>query len=71
MSEADPQRWAEAADGWRKLGAQMVMLYPMFRIPDFDEQIEQLAKIPRLARIVIVVAILAATSAGYYFLSYI
>ena len=37
---------------------------------DFDDQIEQLAKIPRLARTGIVVAILVATGAGYYFLSY-
>ena len=49
MSEADPQRWAEAADGWRKLGAQMVMLYPMFRIPDFDEQIETLRRFKDVA----------------------
>ena len=44
MHEADPQLWAEAADGWRRLGAQMVMLYPMYRLPTFDEQIETLQR---------------------------
>ena len=43
-TEPDPQRWAAAADGWRRLGAQMVMLYPMYRIASFDEQIETLRR---------------------------
>ena len=42
MDSADPQNWAESADGWRRLGAQMVMLYPMYRMPTFDEQIRTL-----------------------------
>ena len=46
---ADPQRWAEAADGWRRLGADMVMLYPMYRIPDFDQQIETLRRFKDVA----------------------
>jgi len=46
---ADPQRWAEAADGWRRLGADMVMLYPMYRIPDFDQQIETLRQFKDVA----------------------
>ena len=29
MHSADPEDWAAAADGWRRLGADMVMLYPM------------------------------------------
>lgn len=49
MHEADPQRWAEAADGWRRLGAQMVMLYPMYRMPTFDEQIETLRRFKDVA----------------------
>ena len=49
MSEADPQGWAEAADGWRRLGAQMVMLYPMYRIPTFDGQIETLRRFKEVA----------------------
>ena len=49
MHEADPQRWAEAADGWRQLGADMVMLYPMYRIESFDEQIETLRRFKDVA----------------------
>lgn len=49
MHEPDPQRWAAAADGWRKLGAHMVMLYPMFRMPTFDEQIETLRRFKEVA----------------------
>lgn len=44
MDERDPQRWAAAAAGWKRLGAQMVMLYPMFRMPTFDEQIDILRR---------------------------
>jgi probable F420-dependent oxidoreductase len=49
MNDADPQRWAAAADGWRKLGADMVMLYPMYRIPKFDDQIEILRRFKEVA----------------------
>ena len=49
MHEADPQRWAAAADGWRKLGADMVMLYPMYRIPKFEDQIEMLRRFKDVA----------------------
>lgn len=49
MSDADPQRWAAAADGWRKHGAQIVMLYPMYRIPKFDDQIETLRRFKEVA----------------------
>jgi len=48
-TEPDPQRWAAAADGWRRLGAQMVMLYPMYRIATFDEQIETLRRFKEMA----------------------
>ena len=44
MHDGDPQRWATAADGWRRLGADIVMLYPMYRIPRFDDQIETLRR---------------------------
>lgn len=40
MHDPDPQLWAAAAQGWKRLGAQMVMLYPMYRMPNFDQQIE-------------------------------
>src|SRR5262249_58714118 len=44
MPSPDPQGWAAAADGWRRLGADMVMLYPMYRILNFDEHIETLRR---------------------------
>jgi probable F420-dependent oxidoreductase len=49
MNDADPQRWAAAADGWRKLGADMVMLYPMYRLPKFEDQIETLRRFKEVA----------------------
>jgi probable F420-dependent oxidoreductase len=49
MNEADPQRWAAGADGWRKLGADMVMLYPMYRIPKFEDQVETLRRFKEVA----------------------
>ena len=49
MNEADPQKWAAAADGWRKLGAQMVMLYPMYRTPRLEDQIETLRRFKEVA----------------------
>jgi probable F420-dependent oxidoreductase len=49
MNDPEPQRWAAAADGWRKLGADMVMLYPMYRIPAFDDQIETLRRFKEVA----------------------
>src|SRR5262245_30309019 len=50
MHDADPQRWAAAADGWRRLGADMVMLHPMYRVPKFDDQIETLRRFKEVAR---------------------
>ncbi len=44
MDKADPDAWAAAAQGWKRLGAQMVMLYPMYRMPKFDQQIETLRR---------------------------
>ncbi len=49
MYEPDPQRWAAAADGWRRLGADMAMLYPMFRMPNFGDQIETLRRFKEVA----------------------
>jgi probable F420-dependent oxidoreductase len=49
MQDGDPQRWAAAADGWRRLGADIVMLYPMYRIPRFDDQIETLRRFKEVA----------------------
>ena len=44
MDKADPDEWSVAAEGWRKLGADIVMLYPMYRIPNFEDQIETLRR---------------------------
>jgi probable F420-dependent oxidoreductase len=49
MNAPDPQSWAAAADGWRRLGANMAMLYPMYRIKTFDEQIETLRRFKEVA----------------------
>jgi probable F420-dependent oxidoreductase len=49
MHEADPQRWREAADGWRRLGADFVMLYPMYRMPKFEDQIDTLRRFKEAA----------------------
>jgi probable F420-dependent oxidoreductase len=50
MYEPDPARWAAAAEGWRRLGADIVMLYPMYRIPDFADQIETLRRFKEAAQ---------------------
>jgi probable F420-dependent oxidoreductase len=44
MHGPDPQGWAAAADGWRRLGAGMVMLYPMYRMTSLDDHIETLRR---------------------------
>jgi len=49
MHDPDPQRWAAAAEGWRRLGADYVMLYPMFRTPKFDDQIALLRRFKEVA----------------------
>ena len=43
MDEADPELWAKAAQGWKRLGAQIVMLYPMYRMPELDRPDRDLA----------------------------
>src|SRR5215468_4163414 len=49
MPSPDPQGWAAAADGWRRLGADLVMLYPMYRILNFDDHIETLRRFKEVA----------------------
>jgi probable F420-dependent oxidoreductase len=44
MNEPDPERWAKQAEAWRRLGAQIVLLYPMYRIPSFEARIETLQR---------------------------
>jgi len=45
----DPDQWARAAAGWRKLGAQIAMLYPMFRMPAPAQQIDVLRRFKEAA----------------------
>ena len=49
MQDPDPQKWAAAADGWRRLGADYVMLYPMFRTSRFEDMVETLRKFKAVA----------------------
>ena len=49
MHDPDPQAWAAAADAWRKLGADMVMLYPMYRIKGVDDHIAMLRRFKEVA----------------------
>jgi hypothetical protein len=37
-------------NGWRRLGADMVMLYPMYRITNVDDHIESLRRFNEVAR---------------------
>ena len=43
------ERWAAAAHGWQRLGAGIVMLYPMYRMPELDRQIETLRRFKEVA----------------------
>ncbi len=49
MHDPDPNSWAAAADGWRQLGADMVMLYPMYRIRGVDDHIDTLRRFKEAA----------------------
>jgi len=49
MNEPNPDLWAKAAQGWKQLGAGMVMLYPMYRMPRLDQQIETLRRFKEVA----------------------
>jgi probable F420-dependent oxidoreductase len=49
MNSPDPQAWGAAADGWRRLGADLVMLYPMYRITSVDDHIETLRRFKEAA----------------------
>lgn len=43
-SEPDPDGWAAVLAAWRRLGADMAMLYPTYPLPDFDAQIDLLRR---------------------------
>ena len=44
MDSPDPQAWAHAAERWKMLGADRVMLYPVYAMPTFDVQIDILRR---------------------------
>jgi len=46
---ADPGAWLKAAQGWKRLGAKIVMLYPMYRSAKLDDQIETLRRFKDVA----------------------
>jgi probable F420-dependent oxidoreductase len=49
FDEADPQAWAKRAEGWKRLGASIVMLYPMYRMAKLDDQIDTLRRFKEVA----------------------
>src|SRR5687767_10588459 len=49
MYDSDEDRWGAASDGWRRLGADFVMLYPMYRMPKLDDQIDTLRRFKQAA----------------------
>lgn len=51
VTESDPARWAAAVEGWRRLGAGSVMLYPMQRLPKFEDQIATLRRFKEVAQV--------------------
>jgi probable F420-dependent oxidoreductase len=49
MDTPDEDLWAKAAKGWKRHGAEMVMLYPMYRMPELGPQIETLRRFKDVA----------------------
>jgi probable F420-dependent oxidoreductase len=49
FDDADPDAWLKAARGWQRLGAKIVMLYPMYRMPNVDDQIATLRRFKEVA----------------------
>ena len=49
FDNVDPGAWLKAAQGWKRLGAKIVMLYPMYRMPNLDDQIETLRRFKDVA----------------------
>lgn len=48
-NDPDPDGWLAAVDGWRRLGVDMMMLYPMYHIETLDDQIETLRRFKQVA----------------------
>jgi probable F420-dependent oxidoreductase len=49
FDDANPDAWLKAAQGWKRLGASIVMLYPMYRMPKVDDQIATLRRFKQVA----------------------
>lgn len=49
FDEANPDKWLAAARGWKRLGAKVVMLCPMYRMALFDDQSETLRRFKEVA----------------------
>jgi probable F420-dependent oxidoreductase len=49
FDDANPDAWLKAARGWQRLGAKIVMLYPMYRMPNVDDQIATLRRFREVA----------------------
>ena len=49
MDTPDEDLWAKSAQGWKRHGAGMVMLYPMYRMPELGAQIETLRRFKAVA----------------------
>jgi probable F420-dependent oxidoreductase len=49
FDDANPDAWLKAARGWQHLGAKIVMLYPMYRMPNVDDQIATLRRFKEVA----------------------
>ena len=49
FDEANPDKWLAAAQGWKSLGAKIVMLYPMYRMPRVEDQIATLRRFKEVA----------------------
>ena len=49
MDTPDEALWSKAVQGWQRFGAQMVMLYPMYRMSKLDDQIETLRRFKEVA----------------------
>jgi len=49
FDDANPDAWLKAGQGWKRLGAKIVMLYPMYRMPNVDDQIATLRRFKEVA----------------------
>ena len=49
MDAPDPDLLLKAVQGWKRFGAQMVMVHPMYRTPTFEGQIEALRRFKDVA----------------------